>query len=312
MKVIMTQDMISTVLHAFESNRNQLDIVDEILFELQFYGEKQLVPALIKILNDSEEKNRLLALYVLEEFGMQAEPALPAIIDSLDDSSKDIRLAAVDIVGRFGAKSKEAVPILDSWIGDRDQSIHVVAVGKILLIDSDRAGELMPLLIDELKSDDYESQIEIIKTLKHLGKMAQDAVPALQSLNFNNVADNLDKCYALFKITGDATESIKLATDLLDDDETFERELGAEHLGQLGAGAFSAIPKLLWMTINEKEESVLTEVQLALDKILLDVTHSDNPEDSAAIREYVDKLCAVAYALENNLNTSLPATILPK
>ena len=78
---------------------------------------------------------------------------------------------------------------------------------------------------------------------------------------------NLSASEAIFRITGDPTDAIKVGLDLLDDDEWMERYVAAEHLGRLGAKAHSAVSRLRWAAIEDEKEAVQDAAQSALHKI---------------------------------------------
>ena len=261
------QDKIRVLLRTFAARPDVLDQTENVLRELQEYGD-ELVPALTVALNDDNDNEvRLVVMRLLWEMGTDAELALPAMINSLKDRNRTIRIAAAGLAARSGEKAKAAVPILESWIGSDDKFSRVVAIGHILKIDPTSADELLPLLIDALELEGM-AQLEAICQLECLGEMATDSVPALKRL-----LDNADSCVrlaasdAIHAITNDPVDSIKLGLRLLEADDWMDRYVACEHLGFLGAKAQSAVRRLRWAAIDDESEAVRNVAGEAFDKI---------------------------------------------
>ena len=259
-------DEIRAVLRTFAARNNLLNQAEDALSELQGY-DGELVPTLINALSDPDDEVRLLVMRLLWELGTKAEPAIPAMINALEDNNRIIRLSAAGLVARFGEKAKAAIPILETWIGSNDQFSHVTALGTILMINHSKAGDLMPVLIDALESDDGKLRVEAIWQLELLGELALDAVPALRRLLDDHSTASMSASDAIFEITGDPTDAIKVGIDLLDDDDWLQRYLGGEHLQSLGPKAHSAIPRLQRAAQDDENDAVRNAAQSALSEI---------------------------------------------
>ncbi|QDT91766.1 HEAT repeat domain-containing protein [Gimesia algae] len=175
--------MINNILELLRTFalRTDPDRVFDAEQALQQLGEAA-IHALIESLNDSDEDLRILALQILEHIDQNTEPALPAMINALKDPDRNVRIAALTPIASFGAKAIDAVPILEKWIGSDDEFSHVSAVGHILMIDSTRSKELMPVLIKSLKSDDFGIRCQTVWLLGQLGELAKEAMPELKRL----------------------------------------------------------------------------------------------------------------------------------
>ena len=171
---------IIELLRTFSQTGNLVRVFDAEQ-ALQPFGDR-VIPALIEALKDPDADIRILALRVLGELGNKAEPALLAMIKALKDPHRIVRICALEPVASFGAKAMNAVPILLKWIGIDDKFSHVSAVGHILMIDSSKADELLPILIKSLESNDFMIQCQSAWLLGQLGELARDAVPALKRM----------------------------------------------------------------------------------------------------------------------------------
>ena len=77
---------------------------------------------------------------------------------------------------------------------------------------------------------------------------------------------SLSACDAIFEITGDATDGVKVGVKLLEDDDWLQRYVGAEHMGLLGAKARSAIPRLREVK-DDENKMVRNAAKAALSQI---------------------------------------------
>ena len=194
------------------------------------------------------------------------ELVLSAMIKALKDGNRTIRIAAAGIVPRFGKKAIVAAPIFETWIGSNDELSHVLAAGSFLMIDPTKVDDLLPVLIDALESDDGGIKCEAIGQLEQLGEMAADAVPALKRLLRDHSTVSRPASDAIFEITGDPTDGVKVGVKLLDENEWLQRCVGCEHLGLLGAKAHLAVPRLR-SALNDENEMVRNVAQAALREI---------------------------------------------
>ena len=261
------QDEIKIILRTFAGRRNLVDIVEDVTYELRIYETEEILTALVEALNDPEDQTRLLSIWLLREKWTDAETALPSVINSIKDSYRTVRLAAANLVAKYTEKAKPAIPILMEWIGSKDRLTHVSALGNILLIDPSMKENLLPVLIDELESEDGKAQIEAIWQLDRLGELASDVVPKLKNLLNAHSTVSMSASDAILSITGDPTDSIKVGLDLLDHDEWLQRLCGAEHLRLLGSKARSTVPHLQLVLENDENEAVRNEAERALGEI---------------------------------------------
>jgi HEAT repeat protein len=173
-------DPILQLLRTF-AIRHYPQRVDDFLDALTaFQGDH--IAALIEALADQDDEVRLLAVEVLYSMDKEAEPALSALIDTLDDPDRIVRVAAVAPVADFGRKAIAAIPTLESWLYGGDEFSEVTAAAAIIQIDPSRADDVLPVIINALKSDDVGIRCHAAWHLGQLGTIARDAVPELRRL----------------------------------------------------------------------------------------------------------------------------------
>ena len=206
---------IIEVLRTFSHQGNLVQVFDAEQALQPFRDET--VSAMAEALKDPDADLRILAVQVLGELGSDTEPALPAMIKALSDPDRIVRIAAIGPVASFGEKSLDAIPILEKWIGGDDEFSHVTAAGHILMIDPSEADELLPVLIESLERDDCGIRYQTVWLLGQLGELARDAVPALKRMLEDEVGMmRVVVSEAILEITGDASDAVKVSSDLLD------------------------------------------------------------------------------------------------
>jgi HEAT repeat protein len=123
----------------------------------------------------SQPEDALSAKWALVKLGAKA---VPALIKAQADESYAVRLLALQALGEIGPVAKEALPAIERALAKDDPESLVTLVEVKWRIDGDAAfalERLLPLLEDKrnLECDGA------LKTLVHMGKDAEPAMPAL-------------------------------------------------------------------------------------------------------------------------------------
>ncbi len=96
---------------------------------------------LIQDLNSSQEKNRVIAVRLLQERDRDAAKVVPALIKALKDKQIDVRWSAAIGLGYFGEEAKDAIPALQEAQRDRDLRVREAAGVALSRIDPERFPE---------------------------------------------------------------------------------------------------------------------------------------------------------------------------
>jgi len=102
----------------------------------------------------------------------------------------------------FGKKAIAAIPILETWLDCGDEFSEVTAAAAIVQIDPGRVGDVLPVLVDALESDDFGIRCHAAWNLGQLGPLARKAVPALERLLEDESIRSLAR-EAVVSITGE-------------------------------------------------------------------------------------------------------------
>jgi len=239
--------------------------IQKSITELQPLGPEK-IDGLIAALSHTDPDLRLLAIEILTELD-PIEASLPALVSALEDPDRIVRIASVEPVARFGKKACAAIPILESWLGDEWEYVRIAAAVAIGKIDPRKIPEVMPVLLDGLKSEVHLDQLNAVAALGDLGETGSEALPMLgKMLNDRNAVTRLEAASTISKITGEPMLEITVAVALLRADDWLDRYVAAEHLGCLEAVAAPALPHL-HRALSDEDVAVRTAVRVAIERI---------------------------------------------
>ena len=93
---------------------------------------------LIGDLKSPEERDRTIAVRLLQGRKGDAAKVVPALIESLNDKEGDIRWSAAIGLGYFGEQAREAIPALEKAQHDRDARVREGATVALSRIDPEQ------------------------------------------------------------------------------------------------------------------------------------------------------------------------------
>jgi HEAT repeat protein len=99
---------------------------------------------LITDLKSAEDRDRLVAVRLLQQRKADAERVVPALIEALKDKEADVRLSAAIGLGYFGKQARDAIPALQEARRDRDARIREAAGVALSRIDPALAPKTEP------------------------------------------------------------------------------------------------------------------------------------------------------------------------
>jgi HEAT repeat protein len=101
-------------------------------------GKEKSTDQLIQDLNSSQEKDRVIAVRLLQERDRDAARVVPALVEALTDKVVDRRGSAAIGLGYFGEQAKDAIPALQAAQRDRDARVREAAGVALSRIDPTR------------------------------------------------------------------------------------------------------------------------------------------------------------------------------
>lgn len=100
---------------------------------------KKSTDQLIEDLKSPQEKDRLVAVRLLQQRQGDATKIVPAMIEALKDREADIRASAAIGLGYFGRQAGDAIPALQlATQGDRDARVREAAAVALSRIDPEK------------------------------------------------------------------------------------------------------------------------------------------------------------------------------
>jgi HEAT repeat protein len=95
---------------------------------------------LVKDLKSSEERDRLVAVRLLQQRKGDAAEVVPALTEALKDKTEDVRISAAIGLGYFGEQARGAVPALRAAQQDHDARVREAARVALSRIDPSLSG----------------------------------------------------------------------------------------------------------------------------------------------------------------------------
>jgi HEAT repeat protein len=248
------------------------------------------VPPLIAALKHKEKAIREGARRALASIGA---PAVHALIAALKDPNEDVSTLAAAALGMIHPRPKEAKSALrEAFKKDRPSVAAAVA---LVRIDPEQAGAVVPVLLDELKTEDPKRRIAAIHALGQLGAASEPAVPVLaKRLKEGNLLEPIlatlfhigpaawKATPALLGVVRDMGEeaaapvkgvlvavgpkAIPDLVPLLRDEDVRFRRFAASVLAAYGPSAKEAVPSLI-LALEDSDRDVRAGAAAALEAI---------------------------------------------
>lgn len=92
-----------------------------------FQDDARLLPAAIRLLEDTSPKVRACAVRLLGGWDRPEEVPLPPLVDLLNDPNAKVRLAAIEAVFRLSPQAEEIAPALERVLSDPDKNVRYSA-----------------------------------------------------------------------------------------------------------------------------------------------------------------------------------------
>lgn len=175
--------------------------------------QSKVLEKAIREMQSSDVKERRKAIYILNDLGKEALPALEFVIRGLSDSDDQVWFQSIDLIAKFGPDATPAIPTL----------------------------------VKNLKSGDrrYRNQIAY-RTGFALGRIGQAALPEINKLLVDS-SPNVRRTgvMAVGWIGEEASDSISQLISLMDDADTDVRTSVAESIGKIGEAAIAPVISVL-------------------------------------------------------------------
>ncbi|MBI1830316.1 MAG: HEAT repeat domain-containing protein [Planctomycetes bacterium] len=253
------------------------------------------IPPLSDALASKIPERRRLAASALGTMGPNAASAAPALAKALEHEDPAFRTLAARALGKIGAGAKATLPQLDKAVEDKVASVRIEAVLATFFITgkATHVGVLVKALADPavptrdnacqaiavMKAsameavdpvakllDDEDLRVRAITTLGEIGPSALKTLPTLKKFMQDKDGDTqLRAAYAVWQISGDAKETMKVLEGLLGTKDYYTSTVHV--LGDMGPAAAGMLPTLVALYREEDVASDRLALANAIKKI---------------------------------------------
>jgi HEAT repeat protein len=241
------KEMVPALIKSLQdSNR---DTRAKAVRELGLIGPdaRDAVPGLVAVVQGKDDELRLAALMALEQIGAEARAALPAFRAALKEGNPPVRQSAVRALGKLGAAARPALPELAPLLARSEGIARVETAEAVARIDPENK-EAVATLAALLKDPNGETRIKAVEVLAHLGARARSSEAALAEILKEPDTSLRIRAVELLAPGGLARPQVLTATASLVEDRTTAKEIrlrAATVLSELGAAAHPAVPALV-------------------------------------------------------------------
>jgi HEAT repeat protein/energy-coupling factor transporter ATP-binding protein EcfA2 len=206
------------------SSFKQLLVYREIIDALGRIGGEQVIPILLKAVNNKEDLVRWEALTCLGRIG--GEEALAALLKALEDTDGYVRGCAAEALGEIGGERAKAA--LFKVLDDEDQTARNRAAIALGQAGGERAIEI---LLETLNTSD---EYEIMRAARALGQIGEERAltSLLAAIKDKRARVRQAVIQALGQISGE--QVVIPLLEALGDEDDFVRSNASKTLGQIG------------------------------------------------------------------------------
>jgi HEAT repeat protein len=201
-------------------------------------GLRETVKDLAACADHENVEVRLAALYVLEELGPQAAPAVEAAAKAMAHDDSFVRWAAARVLGKMAPeKADKAVPALAARANDDNGDVRITALAALQRYKAD-ARRAVKEVSEALKRDDEQTRLWAVRVLAAVGPegRAETTIPLIGALKMKEPAVRRIAVTALAKFDKpdkDTAAALRAAlrAALADDDGEVRRTASEALLG---------------------------------------------------------------------------------
>jgi len=207
------------------------------------------------LLQHSDARVRTAAAQAIGRIGARAKQSMPELGRQLGDTESSVRAAAAESLGQMGLRASAYSSQLVRLLGDNDAAVRQAASRALGQIGK----PAVEVLVRALQNGDPIFLQAVVETL---GKVGKSATPMLIDSLQSDTEPTLVRQYAALALAeiGSADKRVLRALiAALEYEMPDLRRSAVEALGQLGPPAAVALPKLISLSLNPREDVLVRE-----------------------------------------------------
>ena len=201
------------------------------------------IPTMKQLLLDADPGVRLRAAETLRQIEGRAEDVMPVVVDALPRVEK-FWIISFHFLVKVGPAAKDVVPLLIQTLPNAESHVRIQCLELLAAIGPD-AKDAYAVLVAQAMIHDH-LRAEAIHALGCLRQEARAALPMLRGILASNkemIDVRTQAALAIWRITGDATESLPVLRETLATSRS-NREALVKALGEFGPAAKPLTPAI--------------------------------------------------------------------
>jgi len=169
---------------------------------------KDVVPALIAMLNDKDTQNHAQVIYMLRAMRADLEQLIPALARLVDDSNHGTRQAVIQTLIQVGGTGPDIVMDLYKRTKDANTRVQVLS----MLIYSPQRAKAMSLMLEAAQDPDASVRANVMHMVPNLGNRNDESLILLtKGLKDDNLLVRSAAASGLYVFNGNAAMATKAA-----------------------------------------------------------------------------------------------------
>ncbi len=239
---------------------------------------EEVVPVLVKLLQDKDPKVRWRSARSLGDYGEQAKPAVDELRSLLSDKDRFVQYHAAVALGKIGDRSDATIDALVETVTVPDGRVARAAISALRALNPDPK-HVIGVLDKVLASDDT---VVVVHAVEAAIERGAKAVPMLNEA-LKRPGTAYLACAAIEQIGPEAADTVPALRELLSDTKHSHLSIQALlALASIGPAAQSASPEITALLEHPTDKTVPVAAAYALGAI--GAEDADKPLRTAASR----------------------------
>lgn len=224
------------------------------------------IQGLVETLTDTDANERARSVKTLGKMNSHTKNIIPHLIKRLEDESWLVKKAAAEVLAQIGIKAHNAVPPLIKTLRDQDWLVRESSAYALAAVCT-TAGSVVGPLMEALDDNEWQVRKAAATALSTLGSGATPAVTLLhQALLDHEWQVRYPAAQALAAIGPQSYPAVPNLVQVLNDEEWHVRRAAAQALAAIGTRAKPGV-SLLTKLMSDEEWQVRQSAALALGAI---------------------------------------------
>lgn len=224
---------------------------------------KQILPALLGLLNDGDVDVRRATIVSLGMLGQGSEDAEKAVTQYLKDPDPSTRMDAVVAAAAMGKRDDSVIPMLVDALGSKEEATAKAARRALTEMGVERAEKVVPALVGTLDKEGDPRTVNAVRVLAGMRSNAAHTAPEIAQA-YGKVAPEQRHFVvdALLAVDSSGEQAIPILKKSLEAPDSLDRKEALLGLMRFRSNMPAILPAIIKAFNDEDEENRLIAVSI--------------------------------------------------